>query len=216
MQKYIFLVALVIAGLFFASCNNHSKCPLTINDSLNITDSIIKKFMNHDTLPEAFSQKFSRLFRLSYRPSTIITETQGRNYHQDYLHSAFIYDLTNHAVHFLSISQGGLDTIYTNAKKGARLYFCLEPDHSFNIIMVAVGNNDENLLQDAQGNTIIVNKLDPCPDNCIGGPDRMSHDLTDLNCDNSNPAQPLWYKPNINDPSKPGKHWVDKNNNVIN
>jgi hypothetical protein len=122
-------------------------------------------------------------------------------------------------VHFLKISVADLKTIWDNGKDGgadptkyggARLYFCNEPSGDFNIIMVPVDNTGNNVLS-AGGKTAVVNKLDPCPDQCMAGKySDKPNNITDLNYDKTDH---YWYKPNFSDGM--GHHWVDANNNII-
>jgi hypothetical protein len=81
---------------------------------------------------------------------------------------------------------------------------------STNLILVPIALDSTNALSDATGKSLIVNKLDPCPDACLTEPGSFGkrNHPSDLNFDS---IHNRWLKPNK---GTEGRHWVDINDNV--
>ena len=162
----------------------------------------------HDSVFDVIASYFPKLKYVS--PSQVISEKEAREYHQRYLGSPNpIVNNAEEVVHFLSVGREDLKTIYNNGVGGVRLYFCRENTNEFNIVLVPVGQNNRNILSVGR-TSVLVNKLEPCPDKCIGGDNRnedLENDDTDLN---KHISEAKWLKPN----KKVGKeiHWWSKDN----
>ena len=139
--------------------------------------------------------------------SDVIEVADARNYHQEYLRSTNPILNGNMVIHSLLLSRTDLERLYTPGVHGIRLYFIKEGNY-FSIALVAVDGNDQNVLVDGSGNSLVVNKLDPCPNVCVNAGADRNHQ-SDLNYD---PGRGLWLKPNL---EQNDRIWVNNNDEPI-
>ena len=208
MKKIIFMVVAAVIFMISFSCSN-SGHTITREDSLAVAKAILKSYP--DTIPQLELHTFKNQ-RLAYAlPSTIIDDKTARKAHLDYLTSGGIKNSAGDIVHSLWISKSDLQVLDNNSIKGARLNFCLDNTDTgtyIGIIMVPLDANNHNILYDAGGKFAIINKLEPCPNQCPEGDfGTTPNDQNDLNFDKYGQLlhQGLWYKPKYGG-------WVDKNN----
>jgi hypothetical protein len=214
-MRMFFFFTMVAVGLLTASCNNHNSGGNSRCDSVAITIAMLNKVTavgfdkQQDSVFDVIASFFPKL-TYAMSPSQIIDVEEARKYHQRYLGSANrIVDRNGDVVHFLSVNSSDLKTLYDNGKGGVRLYFCRENTNEFNIVLVPVDQSNRNVLSVGRA-SVLVNKLEPCPDKCIGGDNRseeLENDETDLNKLHDGDK---WLKPNKRSDRK--AHWWSKDN----
>jgi hypothetical protein len=219
-MKSFFFLGVFISLVLIESCGNKATTAKQGQcDSMAITKAFLQR-----TLQPAFSgsadYKTLRKFfpTLNYVPSDIITAAEGRKGHLAYLQSAVpITDPVNgDVIHYLNVEAKDLKVLWDNGKDGgARLYFSLEgTPPSLSIILVPVDAHGENVLEDAAHNSTVVNKLGPCPDNCIGGTYSRPNSDKDLNYEDNPTLHGRWYKPNLRSGGTKN-HWWNQDNSAV-
>jgi hypothetical protein len=212
-MKLFFLSAILAGSILLTNCTNQNGSSKSDEcDSLGITKAILLKLKSKDFLPDTSGtyKEILSLFQIQYAyPPNPISEKVARDNHQRYLQSSKPITLGGQVIHYLNVSQQDLQTIWNNGtNSGARLYFSNESTGGFNITIVGVDNTGKNVLLKGDGTTAIVNKLQPCPDNCISGDYTANNDETDLNREYG--AQ-RWYKPNKPAPAGKKPWWSQDN-----
>jgi hypothetical protein len=198
-MKKMLIPGLIIffSAIALVRCTNQN---LTEEDRIQIAIEVVKTLKEESSVVEPNSDlaKLKNLISIKIAPfSEPITVPKARELHQEYLKSPNpILDSNEKIVHSLSIDDNHLDTLSKYSVNGARLYF-LDEDGSFSIALVAIAADGTNVLT-APGEpnrSVVINKLDPCPTECLTEPGSATrNDPSDLNY---NTTKNYWLKPNI-------------------
>jgi hypothetical protein len=202
-MKKICFIASVLFAILSTGCNNSGNSGTT-SDSLKIARIIAEKY------PDSLSLKSGRIVfgnRPRYDKSAAISDTDAIQQHIAYLLDTPLTDNENRVIYSLFLEKKDLESLNNLTKTGARLLFCNDTLNGISytgIIMVALDDNYHNILK-KNGKTVIVNRLEPCPDKC---PETyqgdIKHDPNDLNMDayDNFRHKGFWY-------NAQAKQWVD-------
>lgn len=225
MKKELLLLIAIVSSILFFSCNQKKsktaeggkddkierlKIALAVlndlnEDEMNLTNKYPDSIAEVKAIRKAISMKFQKA-------SGSISETEARKIHQFYLNSRNHVISANpttgveETLHSLYLAKPQLDTLSTYGTHGIRLYLVKENRTTFSLALVPVVANMKNRLMDGTV-SLIMNKLDPCPDMCVGATAPALNDSSDLNF---SPLLGGWLKPNLADAA--GRILVDDRN----
>jgi hypothetical protein len=202
----LFFLAGTIVILSTIGCNP-GKCHLTKEDSIRIARITIDKYA--DTFP--------RPIRITGRKD-LISLDEAVAEHMAYLQHQYDAKETN-IYHSLYISKEDINMLQAkSSSKGVKINFGMTTDQFVNyltLVLVPLDNAGRNIVWDHTTNkSTIVNKLQPCPDDCpegnVEGQARTwyANTINHINDFNYDKNKELWFKPMLPGTDK----WVDINN----